>query len=438
MANQFLDAVEYANVMLLLVKNQLVMGKCVDTKFTNEVTDKNGLKIYVKRPPRFVTTQGPALDPQDIVTGSTSVNVDQYESVHLSITDLQYVQSYNQLMRTQTMRSAASALAQSVDTYLHGFLQKFPSWVQAPGTAGTADYPLATPQQEIPVWTRLENLAVPASDRCGVMSTNDAAGIQGSLIDNNTLTAEARNALQKARIPMLSDISYYRTQATSTLTTGTRSSTAGDVNGAAQNVNYEDVKDSMTQTFDIDGLGAGETVATGEVLTIANVSRINPRTQQIVTDAVGAAVPMQFTVVNAATADSGGAVTLTISPPIIVPGTDAVGSSTSVQRVNTAFGTASAVPADGAAISFAGAPSNSFSQRAAWHKSAIQLVSARLIMPSTGVASYATDPETGISIRYWRGSDITTGNHIHRWDMIFGAETTDPLLGTRFSGVATS
>lgn len=431
MANQFLDATEYANVMLLLVKNQLVMGKCVDSKFTNDVTDKNGLKIYVKRPPRFVLGSGPALDKQDIVTGSTSVAVDQYSHVHLGITDLQYVQSYNQLMRTQTMRSAASTLAQGLDSFLHSQIRKFPSWVNAPAAAGSADLPFASPQQEIPVWSRLENLAVPSTDRCGVMNTQDAAGIQASLIDK-FMQEEARNALKKARIPMLSDIDYYRTQATSTLTTGTRSSTSGLVNGAAQNVDYEDVKDSMTQTFDIDTLTGSATIAAGEVFTIANVFRVNPRTQQVVTDATGAAELMQFTVVTGATATAG-AVTLTISPPIIVPGT---GAGLAIQRVNTAFATCSAVPGDGAAITFAGAPSTNFAVRGAWHKSAIQLVSARLIMPDTGVASYAQDPETGISIRYWRGSDITSGEHIHRWDMIYGAEVVDPLLGTRFSGLA--
>ena len=44
------------------------------------------------------------------------------------------------------------------------------------------------------------------------------------------------------------------------------------------------------------------------------------------------------------------------------------------------------------------------------------------------------DPETGISIRYWRGSDISTGAHVHRWDAIFGAENVDPLLGAEISG----
>jgi hypothetical protein len=55
-------------------------------------------------------------------------------------------------------------------------------------------------------------------------------------------------------------------------------------------------------------------------------------------------------------------------------------------------------------------------------------------MPFTGVASFATDPDTGIAIRYWRGSDITSGQHVHRWDMIYGASVMDTFLGTRICG----
>ena len=53
---------------------------------------------------------------------------------------------------------------------------------------------------------------------------------------------------------------------------------------------------------------------------------------------------------------------------------------------------------------------------------------------SGAVASYAIDPDTGISVRYWRGSDITTGNHIHRWDCMYGAAVLDQFLGTRVCG----
>jgi hypothetical protein len=72
--------------------------------------------------------------------------------------------------------------------------------------------------------------------------------------------------------------------------------------------------------------------------------------------------------------------------------------------------------------------------KAAFQKRAISLVSTRLQMPFTGVASQAIDTDTGIAIRYWRGSDIQTGAHIHRWDMMYGADVLDPFLGTRVCG----
>ncbi|MEO8128354.1 MAG: hypothetical protein ABI822_14735, partial [Bryobacteraceae bacterium] len=69
MANTFLNAKEYANVFLLLLKNQLVMGRLVDGKFNNKVTDENGLTIYVKRPPQFIAKDGATLAEQSIAVG---------------------------------------------------------------------------------------------------------------------------------------------------------------------------------------------------------------------------------------------------------------------------------------------------------------------------------------------------------------------------------
>lgn len=432
-SNQFLNAQMYANTMLMLVKNALQMGKLVEKKFISQVTDENGLKIYVKRPPRFVQTSGATFQPQSIVTGSTSVSVTEYNNVHLSITDLQYVQSFNALMKNQTMMSAASTLAQGVDTYLHSFLKKFPSWVNAPAAAGATDYALATPQQFIPVATRLGNLAVPESGRNAIFSLEDSAGVQGSLIDKY-MSGVAQTALERGRIPMLSNIRSYETQNVGILNTGTRTATgAAQVDGAAENVNYEDVKDTMTQTLSLKGLTNGDTIKAGEVFTIAGVYAVNPR--QTSDDGTNIRVLghlQQFTVVSDVTV-TGTTEDITISPPIIVPNT---GGTTEIKWVNTAFATASAVPADSANIVWAGAASSQFTQRAAWHTSAIQLVGAQLIRPFNGEVAFATDPESGLSIRYWRGSDFNNATHGHRWDMIYGAEVMDPLLGTRFSGTA--
>src|SRR6266700_2482436 len=175
MGNQFLNAQEYANVMLLLLKYQLVMGRLVDGQFKDQVTDENGLIINVKRPPRFVATSGATLQAQDLLTGSVPVQVDQYKNVHISIGDLEYIQSYNALMQNETMKSAASTLAHDVDKFIAGKTLGFHSWVAgtAAGTAsGNATDPtvlIKSPSQAMGAHTRLMAQGVPNSDLSGAV-----------------------------------------------------------------------------------------------------------------------------------------------------------------------------------------------------------------------------------------------------------------------------
>jgi len=420
MANQFLNATEYANVMLLLLKNQLVTGRLVNGEFKDQVSDQNGLTINVKRPPRFLAKSGAALAAQDIVTGSELISVDQYKNVHVSVGDLESAQSYNELMRNQTMLSAASELAHDVDKFLTGKFKDFFSWVGDPGAV------IASPAQYLPAHTRLMEQAAPNQDIAGVLAFGDAEGIRASLIGGD-ITGVNRTALERTRIPLISEVDSYATQNLSAVVTGDR--TDGTVDGGGQESNYRDVKDNarMSQTLDVAGLGAAGTVAAGEVFTIAGVFAVNPRTREIVEPSR----LQQFTVLEAATANASGEATLTISPAIIVVGSND-GTSTDA---NTAFGTVSAAPAGGAAVVWKGTAETSYQQRAVFQRQAISLVSARLPTPFTGESSFASDPATGIGIRYWRGSDIATGAHIHRWDMIYGGEVMDNFLGTRINGI---
>lgn len=418
MANAFLNAKEYANVMLLLLKNNLVMGKLVDGRFNNKVTDQNGLTIHVKRPPQFIAKDGPVLSEQAVVTGSTSLAVNRYRNVHIGVSDLEAITSWNALMRSATMRSAASTLAHDVDLYLHQQLKSFASHVGTPGQ------PLRAPAQFLRVHTRLMEQSVPDTDLAAVMSYADAEAVRAALLTGN-ISGVNRTALENARVPLMSSIQGVATQHITSITTGTRSQGAGQIAGAAQNVNYSAVKDLDSVPLLVDTLGASATVKKGEIFTIAGVYAINNRS--------GETLPYlrQFVVTEDATATAGGAATLQVWPPIIVAGTGGGEADT-----NTAFATVSAAPADDALLTFFAPADTVVPTRAAWHKEAIQLVSVRLETPMSDTCSFATDPETGISIRYWRGSDIATGRHIHRWDMIYGAKTVDPRLGSRFSGDA--
>ena len=429
MSNQFLNAVEYSNVMLLLLKNQLVTGRLVDGQFKDQVTDENGLIINVKRPPRFIAKSGATLQAQDLVTGSVPVTVDQYTNVHISIGDLEYVQSYNALMQNETMKSAASTLAHKIDSFLQDKTLGFHSWVSGASTGGVnmltanAAKSIASPVQAMGAHTRLMSQGCPNANLSATVQFVDGELIRGSLLGSFTPQINV-TALERVKIPLISEIDWYATQQNPTLTTGTRTGTAEAVVGGATNVNYRDVKTTMSQNLPVDNTtGATDTYKKGEVFTISGVYAWDWRRQQ--------KLPylQQFTLLADAAA-VGNAVTFSISPPIIVQGTND-GVSTDA---NTAFATVDSIPADDATLTFIGAASTGYTVRSAWHKQAIALVSARLQMPFTGVASFAVDPDTGIAIRYWRGSDISTGAHVHRWDMIYGAQVMDPFLGTRVGG----
>jgi hypothetical protein len=446
-ANQFLNAQEYANVMLLLAKNQLVTGKLVKGTFRDQVTDENGLKINVKRPPRFArndaSAKSAALATQDIITGSIDIAVDQYAKVHVAVGDIEYVESYNALMRSEVMKSAASTLAHQIDAHLQRQVAKFFSYVGGSTPATDPDNFIQSPAAFNRVHTRLMNLGVPNTDLVSTVLFEDGENIRGSLIGGNIQNVN-RDALNRIRIPILSEIDLYATQQCPAVTNGTRVAAGTTlINNGTLSVNYRDVKDTMVQTLTVDGQAAGATVRVGEILTIANVFawdwRNNvqlPYLQQFTvlggSSTASGSVPVGSPLNTPIVADAGGAMNLIVNPPLIVQGTND-GISTAA---NTAFATVNAAAVDNAVVTHLGPANLTRRLRGAWTRSAIQLVSARLHQPFTGESSYAVDPETGISIRYWRGSDIATGQHIHRWDCIYGAENMDPFMGALVAGTA--
>lgn len=450
MANQFLNDQEYANVGLMMLKNQLVFGRLVDGQFKGDVTNTNGLTVNVKRPPRFIDkSDGTAnLALQDIVVGSAPLAVNHYAKAHVQAGDIEYASSYNALMQNMTMKAAMARMAQTIDSYIADLTLGFHSWVAGGEPTETSNVAIdATdptqgirgPGQAMAAHTRLMSQGVPNADLTGIVGFDDGQRIRGTLLSDFTPSVNA-DALARVRIPLISEVNWYASQNLPVLTAGTRvqgdgSSTGAQVNGANQNVDYEDVKGAagtsgyLQQTLNIDGAAqAGLTFKKGDVFTIAGVYAWDWRSQQ----ALG--YLQQFTVLADATgAASTGVAALTISPAIIVPNT---GANQNIKDTNSAFATCDSVPADNAYIEFAGAASAKMTIRPVFHKQAIALASVRLQTPFSGTASFATDPETGIAIRYWRASDVSTGEHVHRWDCYFGAAVMDPFLGTRLCGQA--
>lgn len=421
MANALLTPKVYANTFLALLKNNVVLPKLVTTEFKNEFK-KIGNTVYVKRVPEFTVRDGAVASVQDVTEGEIAVTIDKQKGVDVEFSSVEETLTVDGLLKSKIMNAKAAALAQQIDSDLHAETLKFYNWVGTPGQTinSYADLTLA-PQ-------RLDEMAVPVDDRVGLLHPADAWAMLGSISGLYAQEKEARDALTKAKLPMMGNIDWYSTQNAGTVTTGTRDG-ATQVQGANQNVTYASVKDgNWVQNLIVRvASGSGETIAAGEVFTIANVYAINPRSKT--------RLPylLQFTVVTGGTCDGSGDVTLSISPPII--------SSGAFQTVACA-GSSSTAPDNAAAIEWMGnatasnTDATNYRFGTVFRRDAIALVSAKLVMPYTGEADFATDPETGLTVRYWRSSDSTNDTHLHRFDVLYGTKMIDPRQGTRISGTA--
>jgi hypothetical protein len=413
MSNQLLTPKVYANTFLTLLKNKVVLPKLVTTEFKDEFK-KVGNTVYAKRTPEFTVRDGAVASVQDVVEGEIAVSIDKQKGVDVQFTSTEETLTVTSLLKSKVMDAASSQLAQQVDSDLHALTRKFYNWVGTPGQTINS-YADLTKGPE-----RLDIASVPNDKRKGILPPSDAWAMLGSLSGLTAQTKEATDALTRAKLPMLGDIDWYSTQNAATVTTGDR--TGGAVDGANQNVTYASVKDgNWTQDINVKTLGNGKTVAAGEVFTIAGVYMVNPRSK------ANTGILQQFTVIDDETASGTGTATLTVSPPMITSG---------------AFQNVSAAPADAATIIWMGdatagnTDATTYSFGSIFRPEAIALVSAKLVMPFTGEADYATDPDTGLTVRYWRSSDSTNDTHMHRFDILYGVKMVDPRQGTRISGTA--
>lgn len=433
MANALLSPKVYANAGLKLLKNELVMAKLVSSEYKDIVVkpiskggQANGSTVYLKRPPEFTVRDGAVASVQDVVEGEIAVTIDKQKGIDVEFTSLEETLTVDSLLKSKTMESAMASLANQIDSDIHAETKKFYSWVGTPGQAINSYADLTKAPQ------RLDEMGVQAAGRVGVMHPSDAWAMLGNLSGLTAQTREATDALTKAKLPMLGNIDWYSSANAATVTTGTRDGNAV-IDGANQNVTYATAKDgNWTQTLTIDNVGNAKTVVAGEVFTIADVYAVNPRSKARLS------YLQQFTVITGGTSTATGTgndqnLSLTISPPII--------SSGAFQTVSCA-GTSSTAPDDNAAIQWMGSDTEAdtdattYAFATVFRPESIALVSAKLVMPYSGEADYATDPDTGLTVRYWRSSDSTNDTHLHRFDVVYGVKNVDPRRGTRLSGTA--
>lgn len=423
------------NAFASIFQNNLVASDAVTWKqYDTELDDKNGLRVSEQVTPRYTVTQtvngvnNLSAGVQDSVFGSEQFTVNRVFGTSMGWSDFVKIRDIGEARESQALRMAAINLAEAVDSYILSTIQTASNnWLGNPANG------IATWSDFVQGYTRLKEEGVDDSNLRGILTYADKQALGSAIQSLTAPDALVTGAYRQGFTGEIGGLPVMFTQQLQSQTTGTRPASGANVNvnGATQNVDYKAVSASaapgqfMTQTLNIRvSAGGTETVAAGDVFTIAGVFAFDNRAQ------VSTGRLQQFTVVSGGTAVAG-AVTVRIFPAIIVPG---VGSTADDQNVNRAHGTVDSVPANGALITFIGNASTVVRPRVILQKDAIVVNTAPLIMPATGKAMNKTLTKIPLTFRMWQHSDFNTGNHSVRFDAALTANIRDRRRIVRING----
>lgn len=411
MADNLLSASIIAKEALAQLDNNLVMSKLVHRAYEDEYAKSvngytPGTTISIRRPAQFTVRTGATASNQDVVEGTTAITIDQQVGVDFNFTSQQLTLNIKDLSE-RVIKPAMIQLANKVDRDLMALYSKVPNWV---GTPGAAVNTYAKFQEAA---KRMDLLAVPDDMRRAVMTTSDfrdLASAQAGIYVQKI----AETAIRASTLGVLGGVDTYSTQNTPTHTVGVATGTP-KVNGASQNVTYDSVKDTYVQDLVTDGWTNSTTgiLKAGDVFTIAGVYAVNPVTK------VTTSKLRQFVV--QADVDSGastGPATISISPPIIISGSQK---------------TCSAAPADNADITVVGTGATAYDQNLVFHKNAFALCMVPLVMPPGSIGG-ARQSYKGLSVRVVPYYDGTNDISSYRLDVLYGVKAIDPRLAVRLNG----
>jgi len=402
MANTLVTPTQIAQEALFQLENNCVMGDKVHREYKEEFV-KIGSSVTIRKPVKFVVSDGATRVNQDVIEETTSITIDarKHVSWKFSTQDLTLtIEEYSERYIKPAMIQLANKI--DVDVATEGAL-KFHNLVGTPGNTPDAFSDLADAAQ------RMDNMAVPDDgSRCLVLNPAGRWGMANGLSGLFNMEM-VNNTVRKGRLGEVANFAIYGDQNIYT-------HTVGDYDGTPLVNDASFTNDTNIIAFD----GAGSDVAgwlkAGDIITIAGVYDINPVSR--------ATLPYlkQFVVQSDVTTSSN-AGNITVYPDL----ND--GSTTST----AAYQTVSALPANNAAITISGTAEASYPQNLAFHTNALALVTVPLELPDS-VNFKARADWNGYSIRVVKDYDIDSDDEIIRLDILYGVDAIYPELGVRVTG----
>jgi len=348
-----------------------------------------------------LVTDGAALQVQDDNEQYTTLTVSSQKHIGVNFTSAELTMQLDDFAE-RVLKPRISQLASSIDADVANAYQQIYNSVGTPGTTPATSLVLLQGNQ------KLNEFATPMSQR--YVAVNPAAnaglieGMKGLFNPVDTISKQFKNGLMGEGILGYDELNM--TQSIRQFTTGSRNTSAS----------YTVTTTVATQgqsTIGISGATTGETLAVGDVFTIAGVYAVNPQTRE----STGSL--QQFVVTAANTAASSAYSSVSISPAIYTS--------------TNALATVNSFPVSGAAITFLGAASTTYPQNLIHHKDAISFATADLLLPQ-GVDMASRQVHNGISLRIVRQYDINNDRMPCRIDVLYGYSAIRPVMAARLWG----
>lgn len=380
---------------LRLLLNKLEVLSVFNTEWQKEFERDFpiGSVTQVKIPQAFLIRDGLGYTPQAINRLTTTINCNQIFGVDFewdSFEQALNMERSKEEIRKQYLEPGVAQQAQEWDS--RAALFAYQNSNNGVGTMGTDPTTVAIFAQ---ARQRLFELACPPGGEKALcippqMSTSMVPALQTLLNPQDDISKQ----FKEGSLGKLHGFDVYECMSLWRHTSGTR---AGATTINTGNANNGGNQIGINAT-------AGDTWVPGDILTVANVNQVNPRTRRFLSPIV-----KQFTVLQPLTAAGGGAAGdfLIVSPSIFGPGSQ-------YQNVDN-------IPVNGATVTPAFTSAQSGSQALAIHGDAFGVAGVKLEEPkATEMTSQARDPETKMALRFIRMFDPVQSKMINRWDTVGG------------------
>ncbi len=388
-----LDILEMASPFIRNINRQY------DDKFAVEGA-KIGTSLRVRLPDRCLVTDGAALGVQDDNEQYTTMSITSQKHVGLNFTTAELKMNIDDFA-DRKLKPRISQLAAAIEADIAGTFYK--DVYQSVGTPGTTP---ATSLVLLQSMQKLNEMNVMQDSRYAIVNPVANAylveGMKGLFNPGATVSKQFKTGMMGEGILGLDEIAMG--QGVATHTRGTTPTAP---------INAATITTQGQATLPITFTSGSPTFKKGDVFTIASVYSVNPQTR------VSTGQLQQFVVTADLDISSTTSGTLAISPPIYTK--------------DHALATVDSFPQASAALTFMGATSGVYPQNMVFHKNAVTLATADLLMPQ-GVDMASRQVHNGISMRIVRQYDINNDRMPCRIDVLYGIKTLRPELACRLWG----